>query len=136
MAGRYLLIEFDDDTAASLLREQINRAAKAGKKFRVVGLFARPGKTCGCAYIPGERSADRVARGAKLGWWVCSTCKRPRHGNHQLKNLITPPEVVEPRTFEGVDTLHFPMDERQYIFHPEGISLNLLPERVASPDAS
>lgn len=133
MGGRYLLIEFDDDTAATNLREQINAATRKGKRFRVVGLFARPGRACECIISPDVRSKDRVVRGGKFGWWLCTNCKKPRMGNHELNNLIIPPEVIEPTTFEGVDTMNPDVAPKPYIRHAVGISIVTLPERVAHP---
>lgn len=129
MAGRYLLIEFDDEQSASSLRAQIDAASKKGKKFRVVGLFARPGKPCTCSII-GERSKDLVKQGSKFGWWLCQRCGKPRLGNHQLKNLIIPTEVIEPAQFDGVDMLSVTSEEIPYIRHASFISLITLPEKV------
>lgn len=136
MAGRYLLIEFDDEAAASSLREQINAATKKGKRFRVVGLFARPGKSCICIITQGQRAKDLVQRGGRFGWWLCKSCGKPRLGNHQLKNLVIPTEVIEPTVFDDVDTLMTQVDTRKYIRHVDSISLITLPERVASGNAS
>lgn len=135
MPGRYLLIEFDDEDAATALRAQISNATSKGKKFRVVGLFARPGKACTCSYAADKttRSKDWVSRGERLGWWVCNTCKRPRMGDHQLKNLIIPSEVIDPPTFVGVDPL-YPIDvaDPVYLRHPTSLTLTTYPERVAN----
>lgn len=132
MAGRYLLIEFDDEAAASSLRAQIDAATNKGKRFRVVGLFARPGTACICIITQGQRAKDMVKRGGKFGWWLCQICGKPKLGNHQLKNLIIPPEVNSPATFEGVDTLSTSVEPKEYIRHVESISLITLPARVAS----
>lgn len=136
MAGRYLLIEFDDEASASSLRAQIDNATKKGKRFRVVGLFARPGTSCICLITQGQRAKDIVQRGGKFGWWLCKTCGKPRLGDHQLKNLITPPEILSPSLLAGVDTLYIPVETRNYIRHTESISLITMPERVASGNAS
>lgn len=130
MAGRYLLIEFDDEASALSLRAKIDNAAKAGKKFRVVGLFARPGKACSCVAPPTDRAKDRVVRGGKLGWWLCTYCHKPRLGNHQLHNLIDPKEVIEPPRLDGVDELMIPILSRKYVRHPGDLSITTYPEKI------
>lgn len=132
MPGRYLLIEFDDEAAATLLRAQINAATKKGKRFRVIGLFARPGTPCYCVPVAGDRSKNRYKRGSKLGWWLCTSCKRPRLGDHDLVNLIKPHEVESPATFDGVDAYALPMENREYIRNVPTLSVITLPARVAS----
>ena len=133
MPGRYLLIEFDDEATASLLREQINAATRKGKRFRVVGWFARPGRPCQCSIV-GERSADLVKRGGKFGWWVCTRCKRPRLGNHDLQNLITPPELESFAVIDGVDMLAKAPLPNLFMRHAANISLITLPADVARRD--
>jgi hypothetical protein len=131
MVSRYLLIEFDDETSATSLREQINKATRSGKLFRVVGLFARPGSSCQCAPTRGEKIKDRFTRGSKFGWWLCTTCNKPRLGDHQLTNILTPDQIIDPNTFEGVDYYIPQVRPRSYIRHAIGLSLITLPERIA-----
>lgn len=53
-------------------------------KVLVRGLFAIPTKFCEC-----ELRGDKGVRGAKLGWWLCRGCKKPRKGHWQKpKNLL------------------------------------------------
>ena len=133
MAGRYLLIEFDDEASASSLRAKIDNATKAGKKFRVVGLFARPGASCSCGALPGDRAKDKVKRGGRLGWWVCTTCKKPRLGDHQLHNLIPLQGVIEPMIFKGVDALYnLDVKDPKYVRHPMSLHIVTYPERVVN----
>lgn len=132
MPARYLLIEFDEEESATLLRAQIDNATRKGKKYRIVGLFAKPGRSCTCFVIAGERAKNRVVRGSKLGWWLCTYCKRPRLGNHELKNLVGPEEIVVPALQAGVDTLHVPVNEIDYLRYPSSISLLTFPGHVAS----
>ena len=131
MASRYLVIEFDEESAASSLRAQIDNATRKGKKFRVVGLFAKPGTPCSCAALPGDRAKDRVKRGGRLGWWVCTTCKKPRLGDHQLHNLITPQEVIDPQAVSGMDALYnLDVKDPKYVRHPLSLNIVTFPERV------
>lgn len=131
MPGRYLLIEFDDEQSASLLRAQIDTATKKGKKFRVVGLFARPGRTCICVPVRGIRAKDQFQRGSKLGWWLCTSCHKPRLGDHQLHNLITPDEIVDPSLFTGVDTLTPALQVREYFRYVQSLPVITFPDHVA-----
>lgn len=82
--SRYLLVEFDDNDSANRMRAQIDNAEANGKSFRVVGMFSKPGVLCNC-----EIKSDRSVRGAKLGWWVCPECHRPKSGSPQtLSNML------------------------------------------------
>lgn len=100
MASRYLLIEFDDEASANRLRAQIDNASRAGKKFRVVGLFAKPqAPYCSCppdTHITTKTHASRLKRGKRLGWWMCTECKRPAQNNSALINLMKPRDIIDP----------------------------------------
>lgn len=85
--ARYLLIEFDDNDSADRMRAQINAAEANGKRFRVIGMFSKPGRLCDCS----TRTTSSV-RGAKFGWWLCPNCRRPKAGGPQtLKNMLDDP---------------------------------------------
>ena len=99
MGARYLLIEFDDEAAASRLREQIDNATRKGKGFRVVGLFAKPRNYCRCGdvhTIERGRPITEVKRGRKYGWRVCMDCKRPLQNFGYLTNLLKPRDIINP----------------------------------------
>ncbi len=99
MGARYLLIEFDDEAAASRLRAQIDNATLSGKKFRVVGLFAQPSNPCQCdsrKHVSGRGDNSTLKRGKKFGWWVCMICKRPTSIMSGLVNLIKPRDIINP----------------------------------------
>lgn len=126
--ARYLLIEFDDDAQADTLRAQIDAATAKGKKFRVVGLFGRPKRFCAC--VPDKtKMKDRVIRGPKLGWWVCRDCKRPRLGNHELRNLIEGEGLETTIVSEGVDYLEPSPRMRRWYFKPTTLSIAVMPKR-------
>jgi len=110
MAGRYLLIEFDDDATASRLREQIDVASRNGKGYRVVGLFARPGNFCKCgsAWVNEARKQARTKRGGKYGWQVCLDCRRPVPVMSFLKNLIKPADIIGVPQYDIVNQLGKP----------------------------
>jgi hypothetical protein len=130
MAGRFLLIEFDDEATATHLREQIDVASRKGKGFRVVGLFARPGNFCKCpsrVWITERGKAAKVKRGAKFGWSVCTDCKRPLPVMSFLKNLIAPEDIIRPPRYDIVSN-----DSAKAIpvgFYTHGLSAPALAER-------
>lgn len=103
MASRYLLVEFDDETSATKLKEQIDKATRGGKRFRVVGLFAKPqAPYCRCGKETSTKvQATSLKRGKKFGWWVCTECKRPAASISGLVNLLTKSDIIDPSTFES-----------------------------------
>lgn len=105
MASRYLLIEFDDEQQATNLRAQIDNASRKGKRFRVVGLFAKPTNYCQCnpeRQVTQRGKPARVKRGAKFGWFVCLECKRPTSTFSFLTNLLKPSDIIDPPVFDAV----------------------------------
>lgn len=97
MGARYLLIEFDDEASSSRLREQIDAATRKGRKYRVVGVFARPTTFCRCGTWTTERAANStLKRGAKFGWSVCKTCGKPGPTMGFLRNLMKESDVIDP----------------------------------------
>lgn len=121
MARRYLLIEFDDEASANTLRARIDEATKRGKKYRVVGLFAKPGPDfCRCGEeLPYDVHTFERGRkyiesrvGKRLGWRVCLECRKPLPQANFLRNLVKPNEIIDPDTHEAkykgrVNTLMF-----------------------------
>lgn len=82
--ARYLLVEFDDNDSADRMRAQINNAESAGKNFRVIGMFSKPGALCDCS-----TRSDRSVRGKRFGWRLCEACRRPKNGSPQtLSNML------------------------------------------------
>lgn len=116
MAGRYLLIEFDDAKAADALRAQIDAASHKGKRYRAVGLFAIPGPTfCECGtHTNTKTQKSTLKRGRKFGWWVCTVCQKPQ-SHMRLTNLIGVEDIIRPRlsrlkdaiTKRPVDMIHY-----------------------------
>ena len=86
------------------LKQQIDAATRAGKRFRVVGLFAKPqAPYCRCGKeIQTKTQNSTLKRGRKFGWWVCTECKRPAASISGLVNLLTKRDIIEPSTFETV----------------------------------
>lgn len=103
MAGRFLLIEFDDEESANALRAKIEDASRRGKKFRVVGMFSRPGPNfCRCGNWTTQRGAPHTPnkRGQKFGWQVCLKCKRPVPVMSFLRNLIEPKDIISAPSYD------------------------------------
>lgn len=108
MAGRYLLIEFDEEQSASSLRAQIDAATKKGRKYRVVGMYSRPGPDfCRCGTWTTDRGKVATTKtGRKFGWVVCTVCKKPAPIISFLRNIIKPEEIIDPYTHESLDGRH------------------------------
>jgi hypothetical protein len=90
--AKYILIEFDDDATADALCAQINTATAKGKKFRLVGIFAKPPKArCTCGPLNTERiKRGKIRRHKKLGFFYCTDCKKVRSGPQGPKNQLDP----------------------------------------------
>lgn len=134
MGSRYLVIEVDNQEQAGMLAEQIRGMTRKGKKLRLVGLFARPGKTCSCP--PGVDRRYEVKRGERFGWWVCSNCGKPRLGNHELKNIMPVDDTIDARVDEGRSWLSYSTEDREYVQYPLTLSLVTYPKEVAQPDVA
>jgi hypothetical protein len=91
--ARFLLIEFENDAQAEMLRAKIDAETRKGKPFRVAGLFARPRKFCNCPKPVGYHK-NQVTRGVKFGWNVCTICRRVVAGSHRANNLLTAQELM------------------------------------------
>lgn len=106
MGSRYLLIEFDSEEQALNLKEKIDASSRAGRPFRVVGLFAKPTKYCECGVGNWTTTKARVSptkRGRKFGWEVCTNCRRPTHATSGLVNLVKPRDIINPPTWSMAD---------------------------------
>src|SRR6478609_11956849 len=133
MPARYLLIEFDDAAQADALRAQIDTATRKGKAFRVVGLFARPGKLCQCYRSTKDYKEWGIQRGGKLGWFVCPTCKRPTVQNQGLRNLLARADIIAPFKARGrafhTESAPSNSNPRDYSFYPDELQVNIYPAR-------
>lgn len=91
--ARYLVLEFIDNDQAEAFLQKIDEQTKAGRGYRVVGMFSPPKLfACQCPISSGTGNAlyrsPKAERGARFGWWVCGKCGKPRPGGHQLNNLL------------------------------------------------
>lgn len=103
MAGRILVIEFDDAAQADALRARIDKATQSGKRYRTIGLFSRPrGPYCSCgANHVSERGKPAKSKWSrKYGFRICTNCNKYLPELYGLKNLIAPEEIIEPPEHE------------------------------------
>jgi hypothetical protein len=131
--ARYLVIEFLDNDQADAFLKKIDEQTKAGKKYRVVGLFSPPRIfSCKCPITSGTGSAlyknPKPERGEKFGWWLCGTCHKPRPGGHQLNNLLSLGELFgrAPR-LKKLKTYEDQIDGRNYEFRVSSLSIFEVP---------
>lgn len=123
MGSRYMLIEFDDEASADALRARIDTATRAGKRFRVVGMFAKPrAPYCQCGKeTSGRGKPSTLKRGRKFGWWVCTECRRPSGTVASLVNLINPRDIIDPpihKAAPGSPSPGFPLIHHIYTITP------------------
>ena len=102
MSGRYMIIEFDEKESAIKLKKQIDAASRAGKSFRVVGYFAKPGDDlCVCDKSRMDRASAQAPRwNDKFGWHICATCKKPWPPS-SLKNQLCVDKIINPSVYEA-----------------------------------
>lgn len=74
MAGRYLLLEFEDPDAAEAYAHNEYMPEQCG--FRVVAMFMRPTKFCQCPDKTKQNNKN-WAKGKRTGLYLCVNCKKP-----------------------------------------------------------
>jgi hypothetical protein len=74
VAGRYIVVEFDDSMAADTFTQNQTMGSVMG--YKVIGLFIRPEKFCQCPDKQ-RQNVKNWARGKRTGLWLCKRCKRP-----------------------------------------------------------
>jgi hypothetical protein len=74
MAGRYVVLEFNDSDSADAFVQNNHVPHQLG--FNIRGMFLSPTKFCKC---PDKQRQDvkNWARGRRSGIWLCRRCKRP-----------------------------------------------------------
>jgi len=73
MAGRYVLVEFDDPSAAEAFTQNVTLSAQLD--FDVKGMFLSPDKFCECPDRT-RQGNNNWARGSRSGIWLCRRCKK------------------------------------------------------------
>lgn len=114
--ARILVIEYNDDEDAERMMESIHRASKRGASYRVVALFVKPRRFCKCAgrrltnYQADKSGHAGVVFGSKFGWWICTNCRRPREGGHQLINQLDQDSLYPDTGADPVDMITTSLD--------------------------
>lgn len=88
MAGRYVILEFDNKLNAEAFISQ--RAALDADGADVRGVFLSPDKFCKCPDKARQNNSN-WARGSRSGIWLCRRCKKPsrHHQGGLLSRLRT-----------------------------------------------
>lgn len=74
MAGRYVILEFDDkDSAQSFL---MNSHMPETLGFKTLAVFLKPSKFCDCP-DKGRQHVNNWKKHSKFGLYVCLRCKKP-----------------------------------------------------------
>lgn len=74
MAGRFVILRFDDRDAANMLAVNKNLADQLG--FKVTGVYILPTKFCECDDRL-RQNAKNWFRGKRSGLQLCQRCRRP-----------------------------------------------------------
>lgn len=83
MAGRFLILEFEDATAAEAFAS--NEYMPEQCDYRVMAMFMRPTKFCQCP----DKQTHNVknwAKGKRTGLYLCKNCRKP--SIHHQKGLL------------------------------------------------
>lgn len=101
--ARYVVVEFADNADAEAFISEVDEMNKIRRDDRmpfvrrIAAVFVKPGSICQCWdwNVANYRNPDQmkhqgrgIAEGEKFGWWVCSTCKKPRRAGHKLRNQV------------------------------------------------
>lgn len=118
--ARYVVVEFIDNAdAEEFIQREAERNEQTRKilpgtpfKRRVVGVFVKPASICVCwdwqkanyrGPDPLKNKNRGIAEGLTFGWWVCSTCKKPRRAGHKLRNQVALPDTYEGDIRDGYE---------------------------------
>ena len=78
MAGRYVILEFED--------KEVAEKFVGANQQAVLGMFMKPEKFCQC---PDKRrqNVTNWVKGARTGLYLCRVCKKP--SEHHQKGIMT-----------------------------------------------
>jgi len=87
MAGRFVVIEFDDRDAAQTFVDREEELKRQGAT--PLAMFIRPERFCQCPSRK-RQNAQNWARGSRSGIWLCKVCKKPSefHNKGVLERLV------------------------------------------------
>lgn len=74
MAGRYVLLEFEDPDAAEAFAENDTMSQQLG--YRRLAMFMKPKKFCECPDKK-RQNVQNWKKGKRTGLYLCLNCKRP-----------------------------------------------------------
>jgi len=74
VAGRYVILEFDDSSSAEAFVENQHMPVHLG--YMIMGLYVKPEQYCQCPDKK-RQTVKNWARGKRTGLWLCRTCKKP-----------------------------------------------------------
>lgn len=84
MAGRFIILEFEDVDAANAFAGNKHMPEQCG--YSVMAMFVRPDKFCTCP----DRQRQNVknwGKGKRTGLYICRTCKKP--SVHHLTGILS-----------------------------------------------
>lgn len=116
--ARYVVVEFIENADAEEFIQRINeenadfRSQRLSMRRRIAGVFVKPASICVCwdwqkanyrGPDPLKNKNRGIAEGLTFGWWVCSTCKKPRRAGHKLRNQVALPDTYEGDIRDGYE---------------------------------
>lgn len=76
MAGRFVILEFDDRKSAEAFVNFHQRHEKMTSRGKVMAMFMKPDKFCDCP-TKRRQNATNWAKGSRSGLYLCKVCKKP-----------------------------------------------------------
>ena len=73
MAGRYVILEFDDK---DLAQSFVGSSVKEQFDFRVTAMFLKPTQFCECPDKQ-RHNVQNWAKGKRTGLYLCKRCRKP-----------------------------------------------------------
>lgn len=74
MAGRYVLLEFDDQDSAMAFVTNPKEPELRG--YRITAMFMKPKRFCECPDKK-KKALGNWVKGKRTGLYLCSNCRRP-----------------------------------------------------------
>jgi hypothetical protein len=80
MAGRFIILEFEDVDAANAFAANRYMPEQCG--YSVMAMFMRPKKFCDCPDKQ-RQNVKNWAKGKRTGLYICRVCKKPSKHHDQ-----------------------------------------------------
>ena len=84
MAGRYVILEFEDRDVADAF--VANKNIKEALGFKTIAMFLKPKQFCNCP-DKGRQNNANWRKHSKYGLYVCKVCRKP--SVHHQQGIIT-----------------------------------------------